>query len=245
MSEGAPLFELNASLDLGKLSKQFANDGRVQIRSLLTDETARTIRRILATETDWGLAWQTGESGPHSLRKSELDALTLAERSALSEAVSAAARSDDYAFAFHHYPMLDAYLGRWTPDSPHDFLLEYINDAPFLDLVRAVTGFPELVKADAQATLYAPGHFLAQHNDSHVGDGWRIAYVLNLGPESWRPEWGGYLMFYDQDGDVIGGYRPRFNSLNLFAVPQLHGVSLVAPYAPKERFAITGWLRDR
>jgi Rps23 Pro-64 3,4-dihydroxylase Tpa1-like proline 4-hydroxylase len=52
-------------------------------------------------------------------------------------------------------------------------------------------------------------------------------------------------MFYDEDGDCIAGFKPRFNALNLFAVPQRHSVSYVPPFAPAGRFAITGWFRDQ
>ena len=61
----------------------------------------------------------------------------------------------------------------------------------------------------------------------------------------WRPEWGGYLNFYDEEGDVVAGFRPRFNALNIFAVPQKHNVTYVPPFSPVGRFAITGWFRDR
>ncbi|HEX5536856.1 MAG TPA: 2OG-Fe(II) oxygenase family protein [Sphingobium sp.] len=36
---------------------------------------------------------------------------------------------------------------------------------------------------------------------------------------------------------------PRFNALSLFRVPQRHHVGCVAPFAPKPRISITGWLR--
>ena len=143
--------------------------------------------------------------------------------------------------------MVASILDKMEVDTPvlTDIVLEHINDTPFLDLVRAVTGIEELIKADAQATLYAPGHFLGRHDDSHVGEGWRIAYVLSLCDGEWRLDWGGYLNFLDAQGDVIAGYKPRFNALNLFAVPQRHQVTYVAPFAPVARFAITGWFRDR
>jgi len=111
--------------------------------------------------------------------------------------------------------------------------------------MRAVTGIDELVKADAQATLFAPNHYLGSHSDSHVANGWRVAYVLNLAPDNWHPDWGGYLLFLNEDGDVVEGFRPRFNALNLFLVPQEHLVSYVPPFAPTARLAITGWLSDR
>lgn len=130
-------------------------------------------------------------------------------------------------------------MQKWDEGSAYDLLLEHINDAPFLDLVRTVTGMDMLVKADAQATLFAPGQFLSVHDDSHVREGWQVAYVLSLARD-WRPDWGGYLMFYDDDGDIVAGLRPRFNALNLFAVPQRHNVTYVPPFAPIGRYAITG-----
>jgi Rps23 Pro-64 3,4-dihydroxylase Tpa1-like proline 4-hydroxylase len=78
-----------------------------------------------------------------------------------------------------------------------------------------------------------------------VLEGWQVAYVMNFCAEEWRPDWGGYLLFYDEDGDVVAGFKPRFNALNLFRVPQKHSVTYVAPFAPIARFAITGWFRDR
>jgi Rps23 Pro-64 3,4-dihydroxylase Tpa1-like proline 4-hydroxylase len=37
---------------------------------------------------------------------------------------------------------------------------------------------------------------------------------------------------------------PKFNTLDLFAVPQQHSVSMVTPAAPVRRYAVTGWLRS-
>jgi Rps23 Pro-64 3,4-dihydroxylase Tpa1-like proline 4-hydroxylase len=66
---------------------------------------------------------------------------------------------------------------------------------------------------------------------------------MNFCAEPWRPDWGGYLQFLDEDGDIVAGYKPRFNALNLFRVPARHNVSYVPPFAPAGRFAITGWFR--
>lgn len=239
------LFRINPKLDRAALAAAFARDGVVQVRDVLTAEAASTILEVLMRETPWGLAWQAGSQGPNALRAADLKQLAPAEAQRIGALTNTAMREGEYAFQFAQYPMLAAYLGRWDPGSPHELLLEHLNDAPFLDLVRDITAIPELIKADAQATLYAPGHFLAQHDDSHVGQGWRVAYVLNLCGAEWRADWGGYLEFYDEAGDVVRGFRPRFNALNLFLVPRRHAVTMVAPFAPQARFAITGWLRDR
>lgn len=245
MSGSIPLFDINPALDVATLQATFAQAGRVQIRNLLTDRTARVIHDILHRQTPWGLAWQAGLGPPNMIPNAALHNVTPDQHRAVQDQLATAMRGRDYGFHYTQYPMLDAYLQKWRPGGPHDLLLEHINDRPFLDLVRQVTGFSTLIKADAQATLYTANQFLALHDDSHVAQGWRVAYVLNLCALDWRPEWGGYLNFYDEDGDIIAGFRPRFNALNLFAVPQRHSVSYVPPFAPVGRFAITGWFRDR
>ena len=60
----------------------------------------------------------------------------------------------------------------------------------------------------------------------------------------WRADWGGLLLFQDADGHVSEGYVPKFNALNLFAVPQTHAVSQVASFATASRLSITGWIRS-
>lgn len=235
------LFEINPDLDIGALCADFAANRRVQIRNVLTEEAARNLAAVLAKGTPWGLSWQAGEDGPNFNRAGQ----SAADPRVTGQKIHSVMQGEGYGFAFASYPMLDAYLGHWDQGGPHDIVLEHLNSAPFMDLLRAVSGMDDLIKADGQATLYAPGHFLARHDDSHVMEGWRVAYVLNLCPVEWRPDWGGYLNFFDDDGDVVAGYRPRFNALNLFAVPQPHNVSYVPPFAPAARFAITGWARDR
>lgn len=245
MAEDIRLFDVNDSLDRRALARRFAVARRVQIRDILTAESARNLHAILARKTPWGIAWHAGKDGPHNVPQPELRAMPRQDMAALQGKLGEAMRGHDYGFLYAQYPMVHAYLQGWAPGGPHDALVELINDQPFLELVRQVTGMADLVKADAQATLYAPNQFLSLHDDSHVAEGWRVAYVLSLCAEEWRPEWGGYLNFYDADGDVIEGYRPRFNVLNLFAVPQKHAVTYVPPFAPIGRYAITGWFRNQ
>ncbi|MBX3595655.1 2OG-Fe(II) oxygenase family protein [Sphingomonas sp.] len=246
MPDRPPLLVLNPAHDPAGLARGYAAQQRLQIRDVLTAESARLIRDILRLDTAWGLAWQAGSHGPNLWREREVKAASAgAGRDEAERLIGAAAGGDGYAFAYSAYPMLTAYLERWDSGSAQDQLLEELNSPPMLDFVRRVTGIGEIVKADAQATLYAPGQFLAMHDDAEPSRGRRVAYVLNLCATDWRPDWGGYLNFYDDAGDVVAGYRPRFNALNLFTVPQPHNVTYVPPFAPVARFAITGWFRDR
>ena len=61
---------------------------------------------------------------------------------------------------------------RFSEHEALELLMEHINDEPLMSLVRDVTRMGDLIKADAQATLYAPHHFLATH-DAPVTDGQR------------------------------------------------------------------------
>jgi Rps23 Pro-64 3,4-dihydroxylase Tpa1-like proline 4-hydroxylase len=244
MSQEIRLLDINPALDRDALARRFATEKRVQIRDVLTEESARNLHRILERQTPWGLAWKAGEEGPHNLPQEALQTMRPADIQRMQHKLLAAMQGGDYAFAYGQYPLVLAHMEGWAPGGPHEALIELINDEPFLDLARAVTGLAQLTKADGQATLFAQGQFLATHDDSHVAEGWRVAYVLNLCALDWRPEWGGYLLFYDDEGDVVAGFRPRFNTLNLFLVPQRHAVTFVPPFAPVGRYAITGWFRD-
>ena len=238
-----PLFQVNPALDTATLADRFAADGRVRVPGVLTDASAGVLHDVLATKTPWGLAWQAGRDGPHAVRAAEL---TAERRRAMGQAVGRAMAGGDYAFCFAQYPLLKAYQEGWAPGGPHELILEHVNDRPFLDLVRAITGRADLIKADGQATLFGPGHFLSTHDDSDTDhEGRQVAYVLSMCRPAWRPDWGGQLLFLDEDDDVTAGYNPGFNALNLFTVPRRHTVSAVAPYAPLARYALTGWFRDR
>lgn len=243
------LFEINPGLDRPALAKQFSADSRLQIRDVLTRETAEEIRMILAQHTPWGIATQAGAAdtpGPQQILQRELataDGKQRAQR--LAQTAYQAAANGEYAFNFAQYSLVQGFQEKWDEGGPHDLLLEYLNTQEFLQLVRDVTGISELFKADGQATLFAGQHFLAHHIDSHVAEGWRVAYVMNFTRDDWKPDWGGYLNFFDDEGDIVAGFKPRFNALNLFLVPTPHSVSFVPPFAPVGRFAITGWLRDR
>lgn len=245
MTEHAPaLLVLNPALDRAALQSAFASDGRVQIRDVFTPESAAAVLELLGRHTPWGLSWQAGSDGPHKLRHEAASALTAADWQTIYSKLGAAQNASEFGFIYTQYQAYDAFREGWSASPKHDQLFLDINAPAMLDLVRDITGFPQIVWADAQATMFGPQQFLSLHQD--VSDqGWLVAFVFNFAATEWWPDWGGYLNFYNDDGDIIHGYRPRFNSLNMFRVPRHHNVSFVPGFAPAGRFAITGWFRDR
>jgi Rps23 Pro-64 3,4-dihydroxylase Tpa1-like proline 4-hydroxylase len=105
-------------------------------------------------------------------------------------------------------------------------------------LFRTLVDEAGITVIDGRATRYGPGDFLTHHDD-HSGNR-HTAYVLGLSPE-WRPDWGGLLMLHDPAEARSQALHPQFNTLTLFRVPCDHSVSIVAPFAPVPRYAVTGW----
>jgi SM-20-related protein len=221
---------------------EFASRGRVRIRNVLDAASATRLHRCLLGEVPWRLVYHDGTRNV-VVEADEFQKLEPAGQRDLMQRVLAGAR-ERFQYLYNSYPMVTAYLNR---QDPHLFLhrvLEWLNEAATLETVRQISGISSLKKADAQATLYRPGHFLTLHDDGGTGNEMRrVAYVLNM-TEDWRADWGGQLQFMTADGEVEESWIPGFNTLALFRVPMKHAVSYVAPYATRPRLAVTGWFRD-
>lgn len=233
---------LNPDLDLPRWRHALQQAGRVQIPDFLQTGALDRLRRCLCEEVPWTLALRAADGTPQVIRRPELlamgdDGLAEAVRTAAAQAVGR------YGFVYESYMMVTAYLEQRDPGLLLNRVLEFLNDAPFLQFCRQLSGDPAIGRVSAQATRFRPGMFLKAHNDFDPAEGRRYAYVINLG-EDWQADWGGLLQFLDEDGAVVDTFLPRPNSLSLFKVPASHCVSLVAPWAEQPRLAITGWWQD-
>jgi SM-20-related protein len=150
--------------------------------------------------------------------------------------------TDRFQFLYHYDPIFVRYFADRHPWMPIFEMYEFLNSPALLDFFRTVTGEPSIRWADAQATLFQPGHFLKTHNDLKREEKRIAAYVVNFSKD-WQRDWGGYLQFFNAAGDVEYGMKPSFNAINLFTIPVDHSVEMVAMYATGSRLAITGWLR--
>ena len=119
-------------------------------------------------------------------------------------------------------------------------MYDFVNAPACLDFIRTITGVEGIRSADMEATRYRPGSFLTKHDDEESDR--LVAYVFNFTP-GWVADYGGVLSFLAPEGHIVGAYTPAFNALNLFTVPRLHAVSVVAPFAKGARYALTGWFR--
>lgn len=239
------LLAINPALDRAAIRAALAENRFVQIEDFLEASAADALWQVLRQHTPFGLAW-AGDGQPHGqhVRPEQMRTLSPQQKAAMGNAAASAAAAGRFAFLYGQYPLVESYKQNWHPGHPLYQLLEEMNSAPALDFARDVSGHADIIKVDAQATLYAGGHFLTDHDDLVEVEGRRLAYVLNLARD-WKPDWGGYLNVMDASGNIVAGFMPRFNTMNLFLVPLRHNVSHVPPFAPVGRYAITGWFRNK
>lgn len=236
------MFRLNPALDRAALKQAFERDRRVQIRDLLADEGAALLHADLKQRQDWLQIVNSGGK-VYDLDRATRAAMAPEQRDALDQAVFAGAR-EGFQHRYEAIRVPDEEAERAASGDLLAKLALWLSGGEVRDLLREVTGFAAIDFADAQGTAYAPGDFLTGHDDEVAGKKRLAAYVLGLTPQ-WRIEWGGLLLFHGSDGNVSHGLSPRFNTLNIFAVPQLHSVSMVTKAAPYRRYSVTGWLRAR
>lgn len=239
-----PPIHLNPTLDREAIRETLRQRRRVQIKDVFPEKVAERLHKCLSEEVEWNTIFSDGDEKVHAMHPTQVKAMTPAQSQWLSNYIIDKAKFD-YQFLYHNYPIWDLLQKKLAPDLYIFRFVEFFNSPEFLDFIRYISDVPSIGMADSQATLFRPGHFLARHTDrDHTYKGRRMAYVLNMTPV-WRTEWGGILEFLDEDGNVMEGFAPCFNTLNMFHVPIWHHVSYVAPFAAAGRYGLTGWLRDK
>jgi len=231
-------FALHPGLDPSALAQRFASAGRLRIQPFLSESTAVALHEHLRAREDWRQVVNSGDK-VFELDRAVRAAMSAEQRQALDQAVANGAR-EGFQYRYESIRLEDGNAS--MPAEGLNGFTRWLSTGEARALLRTVTGFADVDFADGQATAYSPGDFLTGHDDDVVGKHRRAAYVLGLTP-TWRLEWGGLLLFHGADGSA-SGWMPSFNSIDIFAVPQIHSVSLVSPAAAFRRYSITGWLRS-
>lgn len=230
---------INPKIDIASAHQAYQRDGFVQVPDLFEPDVAETLTQLVETLT-YDLVMQGEDGRPLRLTMAQLQAQRQGLKQKLDQLMTRT--GNGYGFLYQVYPLISAYLEGRDPGHPIHHLTEWLN-GDFIALGAAITGQPQVAKADGQVTRYQAGDFIGLHNDGSQDQDTRLtAYTLGL-TRRWRSDWGGQLLFHDDRGDVARGYVPRFNTLTLFKVPVLHSVAPVAPYAQARRHSVVGWLR--
>ena len=232
-------YRINPELDRRELRSEYEATGRVRVAGLLADGAVALHDHLLA-RPDW-IHLINSDEGVIELEPEAKKALGSEGWAGLMAAASDRVRTNfQYCYQAVRVPDEDMFASLTDPLADFARLMQ---SEPMLDFLRDVTGHHALSFTDGQATAYGPGDFLTGHDDDVAGKGRLAAYVYGLTPH-WRIEYGGLLLFHGPHERTVSGLAPRFNTLDLFRVPQQHSVSAVTSSAPHRRFAVTGWLRS-
>ncbi|SEA34913.1 2OG-Fe(II) oxygenase [Microbulbifer marinus] len=233
------MYHISELLDIEAHKAEFAEQGVIQVRDFLRQDSAQALHSLLESQREWNLAFN--KLGSHvDLSYRDFCSWTEQQKKTLSEVVWAQAATD-FQYFYKSIPIFDIYAKKLLPDSDLNEVFELVNSSEFLSMMRTLVGDDSISFADVQATSFERGHFLKEHDDNVQGKGRVAAYVLNLTP-NWNSDWGGLFHVLD-DQEVVKTLVPTFNAINVFKVPRKHSVSYVTPFARGSRFSITGWLR--
>jgi len=229
---------ISNEVDFSPYRTRFLREGRVQVPGVLQDTAAERLHQCLRHEVPWTLAERI-DGHPKITPASDYAAMPEEQRQQIFQQAYVRAR-DGFQFVYDSYMLVRAMLERRDPGLAVHVVLEFLNSPEALEFARWMTGVPDIIAANGQATRYQAGQFLTVHDDKYDDENRAAAFVINLS-KNWNPDWGGLLQFHDASGGVGETLMPRWNSLSMFKVPQSHSVSLVAPWAGEPRLAITGW----
>jgi len=223
------------------LAKEYQECGIVRIASFLPGDQASDLHVHLRGRSDWRQVFNSGDK-LFELDRNVRAAMEPSKKSELDDAIYVGAR-EGFQYRYETIRVADDQEAREACGDPIASVALDLSAGTTRDLLRTVTGSPEIEFADAQATAYSPGDFLTGHDDCFPGKNRHAAYVLSLTP-AWRIEWGGLLIMHGSNDGPSLAYPPAMNVLTLFRVGQMHSVSEVTRSAAYRRYAITGWLRS-
>ncbi|MDT8408405.1 MAG: 2OG-Fe(II) oxygenase family protein [Wenzhouxiangellaceae bacterium] len=233
-------FTLNPNLNVPALAGKLERDRRVQVRNLLSEDSADRLLDCLEQQTPWSLTYYD-DKGPGIIEAQNLDKIPAPEMGKLQARIYRHAMNG-FGYVYSLYHQAEATRSEGPTPAVLDEFFNFMAGDTMLGLIRNLLDDQSPKQVDAQATRFGPGSFLGYHNDQQHGANRKCAYVLNL-TRKWRPDWNGYLQFYDETGNSPIAWKPDFNTLNLFKVPQAHVVTCIPPYAGAYRYAVSGWYR--
>ena len=232
--------KLNPDHDAESLGATLRDRGWLQIRDFFTPETAEYLHKMHVENQDWFLAYNDGDNYYESPVQ-QLQAMPPPQKQQFMNAIYQRARTQ-FQYVFYQYYITQAIEMNEQPGHPMHAVHEFVNSEEFLGMMRTLCGEDAVSKADSYASNYAPGHFLTTHDDRHDTHDRVAAYTFGM-TRTWDKNWGGYLAFFDDDGNITDAVMPSFNTLNIFLVPQMHAVQLVSPFAGANRISYLGWLQ--
>ena len=234
------VFGVNPSLDREALRQEFQEKGRVRIPHFLHPDMAQLLLQCLTTDLSWGISYNDGPNARH-IPRDQIDDIPDVERNQLmAQIIERARRQVQYAYA--EAPLAQTYRPEQDDKHAAHRALEFFNSNVMMQLISDITMMEGGLISYAMASSFQPSHFFTLHNDRDPEGARRFGFFLDM-TSVWRPDWGGVITFFDDEGQITESFNPLFNSFLLYDIKEHYSVSVVAPYANGARFSLNGWYR--
>ena len=231
--------QINPHIDLESCRDKYLKDGRVRIANFFTDDSADYLLDLIVKHEIWYFAYNNNDQYYESTVE---DVRALPEKTYNQFMGNIEARaSNNFQYAFNQYHISQAIAYKENIGSPIHSVDAYFNSDAFLASMKKITLDKDIVKADSYISSFQNRHFLTSHDDNHQKHNRSAAFTLGM-TKQWNKNWGGYLEFYDSIDNIKEAFKPSFNTLILFSVPQEHAVQQVTSFAQKDRLSYLGWL---
>jgi hypothetical protein len=148
-------FAINPALDPTRFAPQFAGHGRVHLPDFLVPPAAERLHQYLAQAAQWRLVLHDGTHVREATPEQHRHADEVWEREMAAYAYARA--REGFEFLYEHRKVADDPRERAADPSPVARFVDLLNSPVFLEFARRLTGHPDIVRADAQATRYRPG----------------------------------------------------------------------------------------
>lgn len=231
--------QINPDLDLEHYREQYLKDGRLQIPNFFIKESAEYLLSLIVKNKIWYFAYNNRANYYESTLE-EVKALPEATYNKFMKNIESRA-STGFQYAFNQYHISQAIECGENIDNEIHRIDEFFNGDHFLTFIRNLTTDIKIIKSDTYISSYQKRHFLTSHDDKHQKHDRSAAFTLGMN-KNWDKNWGGYLAFYDELDNVKEAFKPSFNTLNIFSVPQEHAVQQVTSFAQQDRISYLGWL---
>jgi Rps23 Pro-64 3,4-dihydroxylase Tpa1-like proline 4-hydroxylase len=215
-----------------KYNQKFIQKKIIQIKNILTYESAEEIYKYIFLHKNWNLSSGFDKFKFTKPIQKQFDKANELQIKNINDKF----KNDFFTYMFHRT------MNNNKPDYLEYLVRKQLNSPEFITIIKKITNLEISSLSTLFLSKYKPGHFLSPHSDKGNG---KLAFVLNLS-KFWKPQYGGILHFLDEDRqNIIDSYVPDFNNLILFEVPEDHDrphfVSHIVPNIKHSRYAITGW----
>lgn len=224
-------------VDVAALKAEFADKGFVKIDDFIDEPSSRELIKNLPPAADrWQMTFRR-DGRVEALEANRMQSMTERNRVKLSNEIYSAALNGPQ-FVYQKISLDEAATEAANKDEKGLLVREMLNSDAVLSLVKSVSGEEGLTRALSDATYFVRNQF--KNREMGPDDGAvHVGFELYL-TSPWREDFGGFLNFYDDDGNILDAVYPRFRQLVLYRLPRAHGVSALAPFCNALRFSISG-----